>query len=214
MGNVFSTGLAPAAGARSPDLDRLEDRFDTTAYLSPYSDVVALLVLEHQHHLTNLLTRLNWETRAAAYEAQSGGPTGRPVRFPIGRLSHRRRRSTRSWTICCSLTRRRCQEPFRARSGFAEQFAQRGPFDGRGRSLRQFDLQNRLLRYRCSYMIYSPAFDGLPAAPREAVYRRMWQILSGNERSAKYARLSPDDRGAILQILRETKKGLPDYFGG
>jgi hypothetical protein len=68
------------------------------------------------------------------------------------------------------------------------------------------------MRYPCSYLIYSPVFDALPAQPREAVYQRMWQILSGRERSDRYARLSESDRVAIVQILRETKKGLPDYF--
>ena len=97
-------------------------------------------------------------------------------------------------------------------SGFAEQFARRGPFDSRGRSLRQLDLERRLMRYPCSYMIYSDVFDALPAQPREAIYRRMWQILSGSDRSEKYARLSDADRAAIVEILRDTKKGLPDYF--
>src|SRR6185436_8018711 len=53
------------------DLNTLVDRFDTTGYLTPYSDVVALLVLEHQSGLTNLLTRLDWEMRAAAWEIRS-----------------------------------------------------------------------------------------------------------------------------------------------
>ena len=97
-------------------------------------------------------------------------------------------------------------------SGFAEQVAQRGPFDQQGRSLRQFDLSRRLMRYPCSYLIYSPVFDALPAQPREAIYQRMWQILSGHERSGRYARLSESDRVAIVQILRDTKKGLPGYF--
>src|SRR5580704_15061123 len=97
-------------------------------------------------------------------------------------------------------------------SGFAEQFARRGPFDQQGRSLRQFDLSRRLMRYPCSYLIYSPVFDALPAQPRAAIYQRMWQILSGHERSGRYTRLSESDRVAIVQILRETKKGLPDYF--
>jgi hypothetical protein len=68
------------------------------------------------------------------------------------------------------------------------------------------------MRYPCSYMIYSAAFDGLPVEARKAVYRRLWEVLSGQEQSAKYARLSLADRRAIVEILRETKKDLPDYF--
>ncbi len=72
--------------------------------------------------------------------------------------------------------------------------------------------RHRLMRYPCSYMIYSPAFDALPAEAKEAIYRRMWQILSGQEKEKKYARLSPADRRAIVEILRDTKPDLPDYF--
>ncbi len=68
------------------------------------------------------------------------------------------------------------------------------------------------MRYPCSYMIYSEAFDALPSDAREAVYRRMWQILSGKDKAAKYGRLSFVDRQAVVEILRETKQGLPNYF--
>src|SRR5947207_15036827 len=76
----------------------------------------------------------------------------------------------------------------------------------------QFDLQRRLMRYPCSYMIYSEAFDGMPDQAREAAYKRMWQILSGEEKTHKYSKLSLADRQAIVEILRETKKGLRDDF--
>jgi len=58
----------------------------------------------------------------------------------------------------------------------------------------------------------SEAFDGLPAEVKDTVYKRMWQVLSGQDQSSKYARRSSNDRNSILEILRETKKGLPDYF--
>jgi len=96
---------------------------------------------------------------------------------------------------------------------FASAFVSRGPADNRGRSLRELDLGSRLMRYPCSFMIYSDAFDALPAATLDAVYRRLWAVLSGDEQDARYARLTPADRTAIVEILRATKKGLPDYFG-
>ena len=74
------------------------------------------------------------------------------------------------------------------------------------------DVWPSLLKYPCSYMIYSPAFDRLPPAMLAAVYRRMWQVLSGEESGQRYASLTPADRAAIVTILRETKKGLPAYF--
>ena len=91
-------------------------------------------------------------------------------------------------------------------------FAAEGPRDAEGRSLRQLDLKQRLMRYPCSYMIYSPAFDALPQDLKAAIYDRMWIILSGRDRGAKYTKLSLADRQAIVEILRATKRDLPDYF--
>ena len=98
-------------------------------------------------------------------------------------------------------------------SAFTRQFAAQGPFDAQGRSLRQLDLERRLMRYPCSYMIYSPAFDHLPATARNAVFQRMWQVLSGEDRTPPYAALSLTDRKAVVEILRATKTDLPTYFG-
>ncbi|HET9359538.1 MAG TPA: hypothetical protein VFO58_07305, partial [Vicinamibacterales bacterium] len=101
----------------------------------------------------------------------------------------------------------------RGTSGFAERFSALGPRDGKGRSLRDLDLERRLLRYPCSYMIYSDAFAALVPAAKDAVYRRMWRVLSGAETAAKYAKLSAADRRAVVEILRETKSDLPPSFG-
>src|SRR6185295_7698981 len=94
-------------------------------------------------------------------------------------------------------------------SGFAETFAAQGPADSRGRSLRQLDLEHRLVRYPCSYMIYSAAFRALPADLRLAIYARVAEVLSGRDASAKYARLSDADRRAIAEILRDTLEDWP-----
>jgi hypothetical protein len=102
--------------------------------------------------------------------------------------------------------------PIRGNSGFAEKFSRAGPRDRKGRSLREFDLQRRLMRYPCSYMIYTEAFDALPAETKDAIYRRMWRILSGEVAGARYGSLSLADRSAVVEILRDTKKDLPGYF--
>jgi hypothetical protein len=102
--------------------------------------------------------------------------------------------------------------PIRGNSGFAEKFSSTGPRDQQGRSLRDFDLERRLMRYPCSYMIYTEAFDALPSQVKEAVYRRMWRILSGEVKAPRYEGFTPADREAVLEILRDTKRDLPDYF--
>ena len=96
-------------------------------------------------------------------------------------------------------------------AGFAEKFAAMGPRDDKGRSLRDLDLERRLFTYRCSYMIYSPAFDALPSPARDLVYRRVWQILAGERTEERY-RIPLTDRQAIAEILIATKEGIPKYF--
>lgn len=210
LGNTFATSGEMSSPERSTDVDTLVGKFDTSGYLTPYSDVVALLVLEHQSGLTNLLTRLDWEMRAAAWESRPG------ARIPVTILDRPHYSVEAAINEIADyllfVNEVPLPGPVQGTSGFAEWFAKEGPFDSRGRSLRQLDLQRRLLRYPCSYLIYAPMFDGLPAPAREAIYKRMWQILSGEDKSEKYARLSAADRAAVVDILRDTKKGLPAYF--
>jgi hypothetical protein len=61
-------------------------------------------------------------------------------------------------------------------------------------------------------MIYSEIFDSMPVAVRDSVYQKLFDVLSGKDRSPKFAHLSTADRNAILAIVRETKRGLPDYW--
>jgi hypothetical protein len=164
-------------------------------YLSGGSDIVALMVFDHQMHMTNLLTRAAWETRFWLHE---GALTPEKLSGIAAEVAD----------YILFTDEARISSPVRGTSGFAEKFASQGPFDSKGRSLRQFNLDRRMMRYPCSYMIYSPAFDGLPAEAKDAIYQRMWLVLSGEQRS----RLSSQDRRAIVEILRETKKGLPQYF--
>jgi len=205
MGNAIladeSTGRPPGNN-ETPDVQTIRMRLDTTAYLSPYSDVAALMVFNHQTRMTNLLIRVGWEFRVAGYGRSGVLETTGPLREMVNEL------------VDYLLFVDEAVLPARVRgsSGFAEKFSAAGPRDRNGRSLRQLDLGRRLLKYPCSYMIYAEAFDGLPAEARAAIYARMWEVLSGGDRSPQYARLSRSDRQAIVEILRDTKKGLPDYF--
>lgn len=179
-------------------IDSLEGRFDLTGYPTAYSDIVALMVFEHQTRMTNLLTFLTWETRVAAADRRPQVTLDETVRELVDYLL---------FVDETPLAGR-----IEGTSGFAEMFSAQGPRDGRGRSLRQFDLVTRLMRYPCSYMIYAPAFEALPPAARDAVYARMWNVLSGGDKQRAYQRMSPVDRRAIVEILRATKPDLPSYF--
>ena len=213
LGNTVATDPdAPMLIARDENLNlaSVEGRFDTRGYLTPYSDVAALMVLEHQTQMTNLLTRVGWETRVALHE---GRATRRLFTRPAGAAGDAVvRDAVRALVDYMLFVDEPLTDRMKGTSGFTATFAARGPSDRKGRSLRALDLNRRLMRYPCSYMIYSAAFDALPTDARDAIYHRMWQILSGKEDGEKYARLSAADRQAIVEILRDTKPGLPDYF--
>ena len=205
------THLGNAALVTSSDPDTLtttetmnvqsvKDRIESERYVSPHSDIVALLVFEHQMRMTNLLTRIGWDTRVAL---QAGRPDAAAM---ISRAAA----DVVDYLLLVDETP--LPDRVTGTSGFAEKFSGEGPADRQGRSLRQLDLSTRLLRYPCSYMIYADAFDALPSEARDAIYRRLWDVLSRRETGAKYARLSAADRRAIVEILRDTKKNLPDYF--
>ena len=195
----------------APQLSSVAARFDTHGYLSEHSDVVALMVLEHQTRMANLLTRVGWETRVALRPAtlQPQRPAG------PGTLPARVLEAVRDLVdYLLFVDEVPLTGPVGGSSGFVGRFSESGPKDQRGRSLRQLDLKRRLFRYPCSYMIYAPAFEALLPEAKNAIYERMWAILSGAERGRPYARLSPADRLAIVEILKDTKKDLPEYFRG
>jgi hypothetical protein len=218
MGNAIVTDPARPESMVTPEtmnLESLRGKFDTGAYLSPYSDIVALMVFEHQVRMMNLFTRLGWQTRYALYQRRLDKAD--PNRAPeengfVFRQKYLRDTISELVDYMLFVDEAALANPVHGTSGFSEKFSSEGPHDSRGRSLRQLDLERRLMRYPCSYMIYSEAFDGLPDEARDAVYRRMWEIVSGEDKNAKYARLSFADRQAVVEILRETKKNLPSYF--
>ena len=199
MGNAVahdSTDLAAMITPKSVHVTDLTGRFDPAGYLSLHSDLVALMVLEHQAKMLNLLTRVGWEARIGSKEA------GRSLDSAAAELVD----------YLLFVDEAPLPGPIAGTSGFAKQFAAQGPRDPRGRSLRDLSLDTRLMKYPCSYLIYSEPFDALPADAKAAVYARLWEVLSGAERSERYSRLTPSDREAIVEILRATKKDLPPYF--
>ncbi len=189
----------------------LGDRFTRSAYLSGHSDVVALMVLEHQAAAHNYLTRANFTARQALHLEQQINremklsPTHRWDSTGV-RIKSAGDDLVRYLLFCeeAPLTGK-----VRGTSAFAAEFARRGPRDGRGRSLRDFDLERRLFKYPCSYLIYSESFDALPGPMREYVLDRIWQVLSGRDKSKDFAHLSAADRKAIREILVATKPSLP-----
>ncbi len=217
MGNVVvqapdeSETLDVEAGANLCDLST---KFDTEPYLSAHSDLVALMVLEHQTGVHNLITAANFKTRQALhYQAEMNRlfkePEDHRSDSTKSRIRNACRRLVKSMLFCAETL---LTDPVAGTSNFAAEFAARGPHDAQGRSLRQFDLEKRMFKYPCSYLIYSEAFNGLPPVALEEIYRQLHEVLVGKDSDPDFTHLAENDRQAILKILRETKQGLPDYW--
>ena len=200
-------GVVPA------EIDSVDGTFDLEGYPTAYSDIVALMVLEHQTHMTNLITRVGWETRRVLFREQMTVPADRGRSTDDGRFTEIVEAAAAELVdYLLFVDEAPLPDGVAGVSGFTTMFSARGPHDSRGRSLREIDLDGRLFRYPCSYMIYTEAFDALPDVALEAIYARMWEILSGREQAEPYDRLTRADRRAIVEVLRDTKPGLPSYF--
>jgi hypothetical protein len=221
FGGWFVTGSTSAAhmgndvaaldGRASRELASVEGLFDPDGYRALSSDIVAHLVLTHQAGMTNLLTRAGWEARAADpllhAPFTSSAEQDAAVAGVMKGVAHE------VVDHLLFIDEAKLSGRVRGGSGFAERFSAGGPRDRKGRSLYELDLNRRLMKYPCSYLIYSPAFDALPTLVKDAIYRRMWEVLSGQESDWRYrSALSRADRQAIVEILRDTRRDLPPYF--
>jgi hypothetical protein len=177
---------------RLGNLETLDGLFDVEPYLTNKSDIVALLVLQHQADAQNLITRLSYDARTPAENQAElvAETTDRLVRMMLfaGAVEY--------------------TAPIAGDPAFAAQFASRAVRDERGRSLRDFDLNRRLFRYPLSYLIYSRAFDALPADAKSGFYARLDAVLTGADASEDFAHLTAEDRSTIRSILVDTK---PDF---
>ena len=200
-----------AGGMNVTDLGH---RLDVARYLAPHSDIVALMVLEHQIVVHNKMTSANFTAQQAlAYEADINRAfnerEGTRLESTIRRIQNAGDDLVEALLFAEEVP---LKSPVVGTSEYAFKFSEMGPKDKKGRSLRELDLKTRLFKYPCSYLIYSPSMDNLPAEMREYVWKKLWNILGEGNAAAPFNHLSPDDRKAIVEILRDTKSELPAYW--
>jgi hypothetical protein len=217
LGNlIVRDGRVPEEIDNSPNLNAtdLSRWIHTADYLTPHSDIVALMVLEHQAEMHNRITRAGYLTRIALYEeAELNKALGQPA-AERSELTQRRIKNACEPLLKYLLfsDEAKLTAKLQGTSGFAREFVQHGPRDAKGRSLRQLDLETRLFKYPCSYLIYSEAFDSLPEPARDYVLERLWDILNQPAGSDDFPQLAGDDRRAIREILLATKRNRPAYW--
>jgi hypothetical protein len=212
MGNVIVQDrdhpelLDRAAGT---NITNLTGRFDRSIYLTANSDIVAHLVLAHQTQMHNLITETNYKTRIALYDEQQRHKiaSGATLSEKASKEFEEPAEALVEYMLFANEVP--LSDRVRGSSSFAQQFAALGPRDARGRSLRDFDLRRRIFKYPCSYLIYSESFDALPEPAKQFVYHRLFQVLTEQDTSSVFARLTHRDRRTVFDILLATKKDLP-----
>lgn len=200
----------PAAGANRVDLSGY---FDTQPYLEKSSDIVALMVLEHQVEMQNILSQAAMYVRLAAHRQKLlREELGEPPTDEFVGSSLTVARSQTEKVLRHLLFADEVRLPDGGIAGnpeFQAAFQGNARRDSEGRSLKDFQLKQRLFRYRCSYLIHSAAFDDLPPKFKEMIYARLLEVLDSEDTSADFSHLSTFERQAIKAILLETKSDLP-----
>ena len=213
-GSQRHMGNEPARGPEDDskiDVDKganvmdIRPYMDVESYLRPTSDIVALMVAEHQMGVQNLITKAGRLTRNALRDEWIVHPdeaaSGKHVLSTLERIDHAVEPLVQS--LLC-IDEPKLSSPISGSSPYSAEFTATAPKDRMGRSLSQLDLKDRLLKFRCSPMVYSAAFTGLPIEAKECALEKLALVLLGKSSDKVYRQISQEDRTAILEILGDT----------
>ena len=219
LGN--SLALAAPAGP-GVELERLAEgrvlKLDGLFCCEPYlnggqSDVVALMILEHQVGVHNLLIEANLTTRATLHRhTEMQKAFGEPVEAPLSETNERilQRLATKVLKEMLYVEEVPLPGGIEGTGIFQTAFEEGRKKSVGGRSLRDFRLYERLMKYRCSHLIYSEAFANLPDAIRTRILSQLHGILTKPADWPEFAHLGEAERGHILAIVKETVPDLPE----
>lgn len=212
LGNIVSVAMPDGSAShdveRGANLASLESFIDPSEYLVPTSDLVSLVVLEHQAMMHNLLTEGNFTVRSAIHRChQLYQELGDPDPNRLSDSCQRIIANQAERILSAMLFTDEAPLPeggIDSRGPFMAAFAEAGIPSREGRSLRDFQLLDRIFKYRCSYMIYSEAFASLPDELRDAILNRLDGVLEGHEQAGLGEHLSASERSRIREILIDT----------
>lgn len=177
-------------------------QFNYDRYLVPHSDVLPQLLHEHQVGFVNRAVEATYRTRTHLAEGN-----GKLTPAHATELDQQARALTRYLLFADEVPL-----PAGGVAGdteFKREFASVRRIGPGGASLKDFELRTRLFQHRCSYMIYSLAFQGLPPEMKQRVFTRLGQALDTAKPDKEYAYLPAAERQSIRGILKATLPELP-----
>lgn len=188
------------------DLEDLKERIDVAKYPQATSDIVALMVLEHQCRMHNLLTAAALQYQRAYFLGRALDPAADPDQGSAGRVAD----GMAERIVACLLFKDEADpgDDLEGGDAFQKAFTARFPRTKAGDSLADLRLYGRLFKNPCSYMVYSSSFRDLPPRVKSAVLARLKAVLAGEDPAFDWLKASECRR--IEAILAET---LPDWPG-
>ncbi|MDA1273182.1 MAG: hypothetical protein O2960_03890 [Verrucomicrobia bacterium] len=220
MGNQIASGqgndvrIDRDAGA---NIRELRSFFATEDYLRPESDIVALMVLEHQVGIHNRLSTASLRVRKwTHYQRQLQKELGEPVISEPTGSALRVIQSEAQRILEYLFFSEEIPLPsggIQGNESFQTAFRSNRHEDSQGRSLKDLDLSARLFSYRCSYMVYSKAFCSMPKELKTELYRRIWEVLDSENPPAEFSHLRDEERASIREILLATHSELAAASG-
>ncbi len=198
-------------------VEDLKKFFNPNPYLSGgVSDIVALMILEHQVGTHNALIQANLITQQTLHrQKEMQKAFGEPEDGPLTETNERIINNLADKVLKEMLFAKELQLPEEGIEGgsqFQQAFQANRKKDKQGHSLKDLRLYERLFKYRCSYLIYSDAFTHLPVEFKEVFFKKLHGILTDSASHADYAYLGSAERKRIHEILTETLPGLPGYW--
>lgn len=200
LGNRIFEEAGPTDPVKQ-DLDDLRGRIDVRKYPRPTSDVVALVVLEHQCRVHNLLTAAGVNYRRARFLTQAVDPQADPDAGQAGRIAD----AAAEKLVDAILFRNEADlgEGLEGDRQFQDDYLAQFPKSESGESLADFRLYRRIFKTRCSCMVYSSAFEHLPPRVMEAVIGRLKEALSDDDHEIA-PHLKSSEKRRIREILSDT----------
>lgn len=190
------------------NLTSVADRIDASRYLRTTSDIVALMVLEHQCHVHNVMAAAAVNYRRMHWLQKSLDPAADPDAGSAGR--HADEAAARIVKLLLFENEAELgDDGITGDPAYQDAFLRRFPKTKDGRSLADFNLYDRLFKHHCSYMIYSATFRALPERIRSSVIRQLHQILTSEPSPGNHPEIKASNRRRIASILGETLPGWP-----
>jgi hypothetical protein len=172
------------------------DLYAPARYLLPTSDVLPQLLHEHQVGFVNRAVAATYRTRVLLH---ANGDKADAISTDLDKLS----RDLVRYILFADEVPLPTGGVAGSKEFKADFLAKRTPA-ANGHALRDLDLETRLLKFRCSYMVESPAFAGLPTPLRRRVDKELVRALDPDTEAKDYAYLPAAEKRVIRGILAET----------